>query len=32
VRLRYSHVRQEGPIESDLDDFRLMIFYDPPRL
>lgn len=32
VRLRYAHVRQDSPIESDLDDFRLMIFYDPPRL
>lgn len=32
VRLRYAHVRQESPIESDLDDFRLMIYYDPPRL
>ena len=32
VRLRYAHVRQESPIESDLDDFRLMIYYDPPKL
>lgn len=32
VRLRYAHVRQESPVESDLDDFRLMIYYDPPRL
>lgn len=32
VRLRYAHVRQDGPVESDLEDVRIMIFYDPPRL
>ncbi|WP_342315360.1 OprD family outer membrane porin [Lysobacter sp. FW306-1B-D06B] len=32
IRLRYAHVRQEGPVESDLDDVRLMVFYDPPKL
>ena len=31
-RMRYAHVRQEGPLETDLDDFRLMIYYDPPGL
>ena len=31
-RMRYAHVRQEGPVETDLDDFRLMVFYDPPGL
>lgn len=31
-RMRYAHVRQEGPVETDLDDFRLMIYYDPPSL
>lgn len=32
VRLRYAHVRQEGPIETTLDDMRIMVFYDPPKL
>jgi len=30
VRLRYSHVEQEN--DTELDDFRLMVFYDPPKL
>jgi hypothetical protein len=30
VRLRYAHVEQDDGRE--LDDFRLMIFYDPPKL
>lgn len=30
-RMRYAHVRQESPVETDLDDFRLMIYYDPPN-
>jgi hypothetical protein len=29
-RLRYSHVEQDNGTE--LDDFRLMVFYDPPKL
>ncbi|MDR0182125.1 OprD family outer membrane porin [Lysobacter arvi] len=31
-RMRYAHISQEGPVETDLDDFRLMIYYDPPAL
>jgi hypothetical protein len=30
VRLRYSHVEQDN--DTELDDFRLMVFYDPPKL
>jgi hypothetical protein len=29
-RLRYSHVEQDN--DTELDDFRLMVFYDPPKL
>ena len=32
VRLRYAHVSQNDPADSDLDDVRIMIFYDPPKL
>jgi len=32
LRLRYAHVKQKGPQPSDLDDVRLLIFYDPPNL
>lgn len=31
VRLRYAHVSQKDPADSDLDDVRIMIFYDPPK-
>lgn len=31
VRLRYAHVSQKDPAESDLDDVRIMVFYDPPK-
>lgn len=31
VRLRYAHVKQRGPQQTDLDDFRLLVFYDPPK-
>ena len=30
VRLRYAHVDQDNG--TDLDDFRLMVYYDPPKL
>ena len=30
-RMRYAHVRQQGPVETTLDDFRLMVYYDPPN-
>jgi hypothetical protein len=30
VRLRYAHIDQDN--DTDLDDFRLMVFYDPPKL
>jgi hypothetical protein len=30
VRLRYAHVDQAN--DTDLDDFRLMVYYDPPKL
>ncbi len=32
MRLRYAHVSQEDPAQSDLDDVRIMVFYDPPSL
>ncbi len=31
MRLRYAHVRQEGLVETELNDVRLMVFYDPPK-
>lgn len=31
-RIRYAHVSQKDPAESDLDDVRVMIYYDPPKL
>jgi hypothetical protein len=30
VRLRYAHVTQDDPLNGDLDDLRIMVFYDPP--
>ncbi len=30
MRLRYAHVSQDDPAGSDLDDLRVMIFYEPP--
>ena len=30
VRLRYAHIDQDN--DTDLDDFRLMVYYDPPKL
>lgn len=32
MRLRYAHVDQDDPAGSDLDDLRIMLFYDPPSL
>ncbi len=32
LRLRFAHVTQDGPGGSDLDELRLMAFYDPPSL
>jgi hypothetical protein len=32
MRVRYAHVKQQGPQATDLDDVRLLIFYDPPSL
>ncbi|WP_421567252.1 OprD family outer membrane porin [Stenotrophomonas sp. PD6] len=32
MRLRYAHVTQKGPQSSDLDDLRLLVYYDPPGL
>lgn len=32
LRLRYAHVEQKDPQRSDLDDLRIMVFYDPPSL
>ena len=29
-RLRYAHIEQDN--DTDLDDFRLMVYYDPPKL
>ena len=31
VRMRYAHVSQKDPADSDLDDVRIMVFYDPPN-
>ncbi|GGD46018.1 OprD family outer membrane porin [Pseudoxanthomonas indica] len=31
LRLRYAHVRQDDPMGTNLDDLRLMIYYDPPK-
>jgi hypothetical protein len=30
LRLRYAHIDQDN--DTDLDDFRLMVYYDPPKL
>jgi hypothetical protein len=30
--VRYAHVSQKGPLTSDLDDLRLLVYYDPPGL
>ncbi len=32
MRVRYAHVSQKGPRTSDLDDLRLLVYYDPPGL
>jgi len=32
MRLRYAHVSQDDPANSDLDDLRVMIYYDPASL
>ena len=32
LRLRFAHVTQDGPGDADLDELRLMAFYDPPAL
>jgi hypothetical protein len=32
MRLRYAHVVQDDPAGSELDDLRIMVFYDPPSL
>jgi len=32
MRVRYAHVSQKGPLTSDLDDLRLLVYYDPPGL
>ena len=32
VRFRYAHVQQDDPAGTDLDDVRVMIYYDPPKL
>jgi len=32
MRVRYAHVSQKGPQTSDLDDLRLLVYYDPPGL
>jgi hypothetical protein len=32
LRLRYAHVSQDDPASSDLDDLRVMIYYDPASL
>ena len=31
-RLRWAHVTQDDPGSSDLDDLRVMVYYDPPKL
>lgn len=32
MRLRYAHVSQDDPADSTLEDWRIMVFYDPPSL
>ena len=32
LRLRYAHISQDDPANSDLDDLRVMIYYDPASL
>ncbi|MET1163328.1 MAG: OprD family outer membrane porin, partial [Pseudoxanthomonas sp.] len=32
MRLRYAHVSQDDPADSELKDLRVMIYYDPPSL
>ncbi len=32
LRLRYAHVEQSDPADTDLDDLRIMVYYDPPSL
>jgi hypothetical protein len=32
LRVRYAHVTQKDPQSTDLDDLRLLIYYDPPSL
>ena len=32
MRLRYAHISQDDPANSDLDDLRVMIYYDPASL
>jgi len=32
LRLRYAHVSQDDPANSDLDDLRVMVYYEPPSL
>lgn len=32
MRLRYAHIDQDDPAGSDLDDLRIMVYYDPPSL
>ena len=30
LRLRYAHASQDDPADSDQDELRVMIYYDPP--
>ena len=32
LRLRHAHVSQDDPANSDLDDLRVMVYYEPPSL
>ena len=32
LRLRYGRATQDNPADSDQDDLRVMIYYDPPTL
>jgi hypothetical protein len=32
MRLRYAHVSQDDPANTDLDELRVMIYYDPASL
>jgi hypothetical protein len=32
MRLRYSNVEQDDPAGTELNDLRVMIYYDPPSL